>query len=78
MHGYGAYRHGIFLSSTFIVIFKHEKCCGIKQAIIEVRVVMLGGYSVKFSRRQCKIQLPRDNLREQKVLEGAFFRLQRA
>ena len=36
---------------------------------------MSGGYSGKFSRRQCKIQLSWDNLIEQKVLESAFFRL---
>ena len=33
------------------------------------------GYSVEFSQRQCKIQLTRDNLGEQKVLEISFFRL---
>ena len=36
---------------------------------------MSGGYSGKFLQRQCKIQLFRDNLGEQKVLESAFFRL---
>ena len=39
---------------------------------------MSGGFSGKFSRRQCKIQLPRNNLREKKVLEGAFFRLSKS
>ena len=33
---------------------------------------MSGGYSGKFSQRQSKIQLSRDNLREQKVLESAL------
>ena len=36
-------------------------------------LLMPGGYSGKFSWRQCKIQLPRDNLGEQNVLEKAFF-----
>ena len=39
---------------------------------------MSGGYSGKFSQRQCKIQLPRDNLGQQKVLESAFFRLSKS
>ena len=33
---------------------------------------MSGGYSGKFSQRQSKIQLSRDNLGEQKVLESAL------
>ena len=33
------------------------------------------GYTGKFSQRQCKIQLLRDNLGELKVLESALFRL---
>ena len=37
-----------------------------------------GGYLRRFSQRQCKIQLPRDNLREQKILESAFSGFQRA
>ena len=36
---------------------------------------MPGGYSGKFSQRQQKIQLPRDNLGDRKVLESALFRL---
>ena len=36
---------------------------------------MSGGYSGKFSQRQYKIHLPRDNLGELKVLESALFRL---
>ena len=36
---------------------------------------MSGGYSEKFWQRQCKIQLPRDNLGEKKVLKSALFRL---
>ena len=56
----------------------HEKCCGIKWTITEVRIVMSGGYSGKFSQRQCEIQLPRDNLGEQKVLESAFFRFSKS
>ena len=39
---------------------------------------MSGGYSGKFSQSECKIKLSRDNLREQKVLEGAFFRLSKS
>ena len=39
---------------------------------------MSGGYSGKFSQRQCEIQLPGDNLGEQKVLESAFFRLSKS
>ena len=35
---------------------------------------MSGGYSGKFLQRQCKIQLSRDNLGEQKVLKSAFCR----
>ena len=38
----------------------------------EVPIVMLGGYSRKFSQRQYKIQLSRDNLGEQKLLESSF------
>ena len=34
---------------------------------------MLSGYSGKFLQRKWEIQLPRDNLREQKVLRNAFF-----
>ena len=36
---------------------------------------MSDGYSGKFSQRQYKIQLPKDNLGEQKVLESPLFRL---
>ena len=36
---------------------------------------MSSEYSGKFSRRQCEIQLSRDNLGDQNVLESAFFRL---
>ena len=36
---------------------------------------MSGVYSGKFSQRQCKIQLSRENLGEQNVLESAFFRV---
>ena len=36
---------------------------------------MSGEYLRKFSRRQCKIQLSRDILGEQKALKSAFFRL---
>ena len=46
--------------------------------MIEVPIVMLGGYSRKFPRRQCNIQLSRDNLEEQKLLESAFSGFQRA
>ena len=35
---------------------------------------MSGGYLGKLSQRQCKIQLPRDNLGEQNVVDSAFFR----
>ena len=38
---------------------------------------MFGRYSRKFSQRQCKIQLSRGNLREQKVLESTFSDFQR-
>ena len=38
----------------------------------------LYGYSGKFLQRQCKIQLSRDNLEEQKVLESTFFRLSKS
>ena len=40
----------------------------IYSTIIKIFFVMLGGYSRKFSRRQCKIQLSGGNLREQKFL----------
>ena len=33
---------------------------------------MFGGYLKKFSRRQFKIQLSKDNLAEQKILDSAF------
>ena len=36
---------------------------------------MSDGYSGKFSQRQYKIQLPKDDLGEQKVLESPLFRL---
>ena len=36
------------------------------------KFVLSGGYSRKFSQRQCKIQLSGDNLREQSVLEKDF------
>ena len=36
---------------------------------------MPGGYSGKLSQRHCKIQVFKENLGEQKVLEKAFFRL---
>ena len=36
---------------------------------------MSGGNLGKFSRRQYEIQLSRDNLEKQKVLDSAFFRL---
>ena len=42
--------------------------------MIEVPIVMLGGYSRKFWQRQCKIQL---SLGEQKLLESAFSGFQR-
>ena len=35
---------------------------------------MSGRYLGKFLQRQCKIELPRDNLGKQNVLEKAFFR----
>ena len=38
---------------------------------------MLSGYSGKFLQRKWEIQLPRDNLREQKVLRNAFLWIQR-
>ena len=43
--------------------------------MIEVPVVILGGYSRKFSRRQYKIKLCRDNLGEQIVAGKHTFRL---
>ena len=45
-------------------------CCEIQLAIIEARIIVPRGYSGKFSKRQCKIQLPMDNVGEQKVLES--------
>ena len=39
---------------------------------------MSGGYSGKLSQRQCKIQLSRDDLGDQKVLESALFRLSKS
>ena len=36
---------------------------------------MSGGDSGRFLRRQCDIQLPKDNLGDQKVLESEFFML---
>ena len=39
---------------------------------------MTDGYSGKFLQRQCKIQLPRDNLGEQNVPENALFRLSKS
>ena len=35
-------------------------------------------YSGRFSQRQCKIQLSRDNLGEQKVLGSALFKLSKS
>ena len=46
--------------------------------IIEIPVVMFGGYSKKLSQRHCEIQLSRGNLGEQNVLESAFSGFQRA
>ena len=43
--------------------------------MIEVPIVMLGGYSRKFLQRQCKIQLYRDDLGEQKLLKQCILRL---
>ena len=40
--------------------------------------IVSSGYSGKFSRRQCEIQVSSDNLGEQKVLESAFVRLLRS
>ena len=42
---------------------------------VEVPIVMLGRYSGKFSRRECKIRLSRDNLGEQKAPRERIFRL---
>ena len=47
-------------------------------ALKRLFIVMLVRYSRKFSGRKCKIQLSRDNLGEQKVLESAFSGFQRA
>ena len=55
-----------------------EKCFGIKLTITEVCIIMSGGYSRKFLQRQCKIQFPRDNLGEQKILEKALLRLSKS
>ena len=49
-----------------------EKCFGI------VQTIMSGGYSRKFLERQCKIQLPRENLGEQKIPEKALFRFSKS
>ena len=38
---------------------------------------MASGYSGKFLQRQCRIQVSRINLGENKVLNDAFFRLSR-
>ena len=56
----------------YLQFLNHEKCRGIEWTIIKIGIVMPRGYSRKFSRDPCKIQLSRDNLGEQKVLEGAF------
>ena len=46
--------------------------------IIEIPVVMFGGYSRKLSQRHFEIQRSRGNLEEQNVLESAFSGFQRA
>ena len=63
------------LSINSLQILNHENCCRVKYTIIKFPIVMSCGYSGKFLCRQCKIQLSRDNLGEQKVLKSAFFRL---
>ena len=57
------------------VIFK---LCKVLWTFIKIPIVKLGGYSRKFSQRQCKIQISRGNLVEQKFLESAFSGFQRA
>ena len=46
--------------------------------VIEIVIIMLGGYSRKSLKRQYKIKISRDNLGEQKVLESAFSEFQTA
>ena len=56
-----------FENQCNLQFLNHEKCCGIKKTFIEIPIVILGGYSRKFSQRQCKIQFFRDNLVDQKL-----------
>ena len=44
---------------------------------IEIPIAILGGYSRKFPRRQCKNQLSREHVGEEKVLQSAFSGFQR-
>ena len=61
----------VWISIQF-VIFKPWKVLWTWIDYIEIRVVMSREYSGKFSQRQCKIQLSKDNLGEEKVLESSF------
>ena len=46
----------------------------LKWLLLKFVLSMSGGYSGKFSQRQYRIQLPKDNLGEQKFLESPVFR----
>ena len=47
----------------------------VELTILNFSTVTSRGYSERFSRIQCKIQLSRDNLGEKKSLESSFFGL---
>ena len=47
----------------------------VELTIFNFSTVTSRGYSKKFSRIQCEIQLSRDNLGEKKSLESSFFGL---
>ena len=55
-----------------------KSALALNRVLLKFLLLMLGGYSRKFSRRQCKIQLSRDNLGEEKVLKSPFSGFQRA
>ena len=69
---------GAILGINTLYTLNNEKCCGLRYAIVEIRIVMSDGYSGKFLQRQCKIQLSRDILGKKKVLKSAFCRLSKS